>query len=75
MTTEVLYEFTSKGLKPTEKLIVTDFKGYEEISQPYEFDINLKSESVDIDLEEMLKNRCSFFMDVDGEKTPIHGNQ
>jgi len=51
---KIEYRFNSKGLVSSESLIVVDFKGFESISSPYEFTINLKSESAKIDLEALL---------------------
>lgn len=70
---KIEYRFNSKGLGPNESLIVVDFKGFESISSPYEFTINLKSESPEIDLEEMLNKRCTFEMEFDGEIKKFHG--
>ncbi|OQY55586.1 MAG: hypothetical protein B6245_19585, partial [Desulfobacteraceae bacterium 4572_88] len=64
MPDKITYEFTSKGLKDSEKLIVTDFRGSEAISEPYEYTVSLKSESADIDMDEMLSAPCTFLMTV-----------
>jgi type VI secretion system secreted protein VgrG len=70
---ELEYRFYSKGLSSKETLTVVDFKGFESISSPYEFTINLKSESAEIDLEKILTNRCTFEMEVDGNIRKFHG--
>lgn len=67
------YRFNSKALTAGEDLIVVDFKGIEAISEPYEFTINLKSESTEIDLGAMLSNRCTFEMEFDGDIKKYHG--
>ena len=73
MPDKITYEFTSKGLKDSEKLIVTDFRGSEAISEPYEYTISLKSESADIDMDEMLSTPCTFLMTIGRYQRPVHG--
>ncbi len=73
MQDNIIYEFTSPALESNETMIVIDFKGFESISKPYEYIINLKSESPDIDMEAMLNNRCTFRMAIGEHETPIHG--
>ncbi len=73
MTDEISYEFTSKGLASHETLTVTDFKGVEALSRPYEFTINLKSESPDIDMDAMLENRCALIMRIGRHERMVHG--
>ncbi len=73
MQDKIEYIFTSLGLKTEQEVIVVDFKGHEGISQLYEYTINLKSISSDIDLNAMLSSRCTFTMKVDSHSRPIHG--
>ena len=73
MTDKISYEFTSQGLEYDEKLSVTDFKGFEGISKPYEFTITLKSISPDIDMNAMLKSNCTFTMKAGNYERPVHG--
>lgn len=69
----ISYRFTSTGLGANESLWVTEFKAYEAISTPYEYDIGLKSKSADIDMENVLSSPCQFIMEVDGEQKLVNG--
>lgn len=69
----IQYRFQSQEVGTGDDLIVVDFTGFEAISEPYEFVINLKSENAEIDLEAMVGSRCTFEMEFDGDIKKYHG--
>ncbi len=73
MPDRIIYEFTCQGLESGQSLSVIDFKGFEAISRLYEFTINLKSESPDIDMDAMLSAPCTLRMRIGGYERPVHG--
>ncbi|MBF0352581.1 MAG: type VI secretion system tip protein VgrG [SAR324 cluster bacterium] len=70
---EFSYTFACKAVKPDETLFVVSFKGVESLSTPYEYTIDLKSKSAEIDMEAMLHNPCTFTMKVGDSEAPVHG--
>ena len=60
----VRYLFKSQALGAKETLEVIEFSGHEAISEPYEFVIDLKSSSAEIDAEAMLDSPCTFTMEI-----------
>ncbi len=73
MPDQIIYEFTCQGLSPEASFSVIDFKGFEAISRPYQFTINLKSESPDIDMDAMLSSPCTLRMRIGRYERPVHG--
>lgn len=61
LLTEKKFSFISKAESlNTETFAVINFKGFESISKPYEFDILLVSENPEIDITEVLENPAKF---------------
>ena len=73
MVEHVEYRFSSQGLGPDEELEVVSFAGSEGISRLYEFTIELKSRSSDLDLDALLSARCSLELSVGGKNRRING--
>ncbi|MCD6308799.1 MAG: type VI secretion system tip protein VgrG, partial [Candidatus Latescibacteria bacterium] len=67
------YSFSSKALD-RETFAVVNFKGFEGISRPYEFDIMLVSDAADIDLSGVLSNPATLTFHREDETTvDFHG--
>jgi type VI secretion system secreted protein VgrG len=68
----IKFTFVSAGVSE-DTFIVVKFRGVEEISKPYEFDISLASEDPEIDLKKVLQSPATFTIFRDDEEYPIFG--
>ncbi|UCG65312.1 MAG: type VI secretion system tip protein VgrG, partial [Deltaproteobacteria bacterium] len=70
--TNLYFESKAKGM-PADTFRVIGFKGQEEISRPFRFEIELASERPDIDVEEILRWPAFLAIERDGGIRRIHG--
>ena len=57
-----------------DKFTVISFQGHEEISRPYQYNIELKAPtSALIDLDDVLENRARFIYELNGVEYPVNG--
>jgi type VI secretion system VgrG family protein len=70
--TNLYFESKAKGM-PADTFRVIGFKGHEEISRPFRFEIELASEKSDIDVEEILRWPAFLAIERDGGIRRIHG--
>jgi type VI secretion system secreted protein VgrG len=68
---DIRYSFSSQG--STDLLEVIRFKGHDAISSPYEYTLELKSKSADIESEAILSSICTFTTTVGQHTVPVHG--
>lgn len=67
-----VFEITVEGLAP-DLLRVSRFEGYETMTRPYRFDIDVVSKDHALPLEEMLGRRATLTLSHGETRRPIHG--
>jgi type VI secretion system secreted protein VgrG len=67
------YEFISKAAPADEPLSVVSFTGTEGLSRLFEFEIELKSRSEELDIDALLSESCALKMTVGGISRRING--
>lgn len=73
LLSERKFSFASKAV-PEDTFVVVNFKGFEALSKPYEFNIMLVSEHADLDLTDVLQKPAKFTIyREDGENVDYHG--
>ncbi|MCP4158676.1 MAG: type VI secretion system tip protein VgrG [Deltaproteobacteria bacterium] len=73
MPESIEYKFISSASDSPDMFSVIDFKGVEGLSRNYLYTINLKSLDLDIELDSILNNSCSFTRSVGGFETVTNG--
>lgn len=67
------YQFISRAAPTDEPLGVICFSGTESISQPFRFELELKTRSRKVDVDALLSAPCTFVMAVGGRRREING--
>lgn len=73
MSNNVEYRFDSAGLGPADEVQVYRFEAHEAVSEPYRFELELLSANHDLDLDALLAQPASFYMQVGGHERTVHG--